>query len=112
MSENILDRKWVLFAYLIVKKIGGCLDNHKKINKLEKRNQVSDDRLSITDEQLKNWGISREEWNSTNERNKLEERVKEFSLPDKEFTERLPSRVEDQDTNKIGNKSVSETKER
>ncbi|PKC66084.1 hypothetical protein RhiirA1_394774 [Rhizophagus irregularis] len=86
----------------IVKKIGGCLDNHKKINKLEKRNQVSDDRLSITDEQLKNWGISREEWNSTNERNKLEERVKEFSLPDKEFTERLPSRVEDQDTNKIG----------
>ncbi|PKC12661.1 hypothetical protein RhiirA5_411554 [Rhizophagus irregularis] len=81
------------------------------IDKLEKRSQVSDDRLSITDE-LKNWGISREEWNSTNERNKLEERVKEFSLPDKEFTERLPSRVEDQDINKIGNKSVSEAKER
>ncbi|GBC23710.1 uncharacterized protein OCT59_011275 [Rhizophagus irregularis] len=100
-----------MFIRFFLKKTGGCLDNHKKIDKLEKRSQVSDDRLSITDE-LKNWGISREEWNSTNERNKLEERVKEFSLPDKEFTERLPSRVEDQDINKIGNKSVSETKER
>ncbi|GBC23724.2 kinase-like domain-containing protein [Rhizophagus irregularis DAOM 181602=DAOM 197198] len=50
-----------------------------------------------------------EEWNSTNEHNKLEERVKEFSLLDKEFTERLPSRVEDQNTS---NKSVSDAKDR